>query len=430
LSKSAAVGYVQKLLGKEVGLRGLTVLAATITDLVQNEAIGTLSSVFSGLDLPLSGPVPLEASEFAIKSYMIALLMGRSVRGAKSKKDFQLLERDVQRAYPSWQESVTFASDLRLTDDLARRSRRNPFIQRADSSFDDASDFVQMFGQKFGLFQNLDCRQIKSKLMDWESEGSGRVPLAKFYNDISVGKDFKFAESVKYLRELGSLDETNPRQPSVVIPNYITGASNCLSTASFYSVCCTNECESLFGKIERAAGAQTSTPGQIAQMVANMASDTVDAPRNISSTLMSRLNDISAYHRGQIPVHGRLFAQWMHHAYPRECPFPQLAGSTNPLTPEEWASTRSEAYLVTKEEANILTKAEVVEVGDLPWTNVEERIVGQVHAPASKGCARVVMASAALLSLAATMFRATKSTLGASDKASIGKEGCCEKSFV
>merc|ERR1719343_1639826 len=29
---------------------------------------------------------------------------------------------------------------------------------------------------------------------------------------------------------------------------------------------------------------------------------------------------IGKRHAGKVPPHGRLFAQWLHHAYPRECP--------------------------------------------------------------------------------------------------------------
>merc|ERR1740129_2739471 len=41
-------------------------------------------------------------------------------------------------------------------------------------------------------------------------------------------------------------------------------------------------------------------------------------------------------HRGKVPLYGRLFAQWLHHAYPRECPFPHLSGSTAPKRQEDF----------------------------------------------------------------------------------------------
>merc|ERR1711933_446321 len=47
-------------------------------------------------------------------------------------------------------------------------------------------------------------------------------------------------------------------------------------------------------------------------------------------------NEVAKQHDGRVPLHGRLFAQWMHHAYPHECPYPHKGGTTKPMTPEEW----------------------------------------------------------------------------------------------
>ena len=41
---------------------------------------------------------------------------------------------------------------------------------------------------------------------------------------------------------------------------------------------------------------------------------------------MARLDEIASLHAGPVPLHSRLFRQWMHHAYPRECPYPHEAG--------------------------------------------------------------------------------------------------------
>merc|ERR1719413_222807 len=73
-----------------------------------------------------------------------------------------------------------------------------------------------------------------------------------------------------------------------------------------------------------------ASPGRIAELVAGLPSDTVDAPRNLSEPLLSRLGEIADHHNGLVPLHGRLFAQWLHHAYPLECPYPHEAGTTNP----------------------------------------------------------------------------------------------------
>jgi len=65
---------------------------------------------------------------------------------------------------------------------------------------------------------------------------------------------------------------------------------------------------------------------------------------NISEVVASRLRDTATMHGGKVPLHGRLFGQWMHYAFPRECPWPREApaglsieaGNNRPATPSEW----------------------------------------------------------------------------------------------
>merc|ERR1719379_755510 len=58
--------------------------------------------------------------------------------------------------------------------------------------------------------------------------------------------------------------------------------------------------------------------------------------KNISAKLRTRLEFIEAVSDGKVPLHGRLLAQWLHYTFPRECPYPHLAGTVNPQTPAQW----------------------------------------------------------------------------------------------
>merc|ERR1719223_1240776 len=100
------------------------------------------------------------------------------------------------------------------------------------------------------------------------------------------------------------------------------------------------------GKIAHPSG----LPSEIIDIVSVLASATVDAPRNMSMPHVARLEEIAAHHDGRVPLHGRLFAQWMHHAYPRECPFPHIAGETRAQRVEEFRAEKKQAPVVTKEE--------------------------------------------------------------------------------
>merc|ERR1719346_185165 len=132
------------------------------------------------------------------------------------------------------------------------------------------------------------------------------------------------------------------------------------------------------GHLERSISAPIASPGRIAELVSGLQSDSVDAPRNLSALLMSRLWEIADHHGGSVPLHGRLFAQWMHHAYPLECPFPHAGGTTQPLTPDEWMdeSGRDDVEASKAElEAHFTSYMPPQHKPDeLPWMAVEELV--------------------------------------------------------
>jgi len=246
-----------------------------------------------------------------------------------------------------------------------------------------------------------------------EYRGTGRVRLSEFY---SGAKDaaWPFTESVEYLRALGALDESELGRPSVIIPNFVSSRNNCVFPSSFYSVCCLDECEHLVSSLERAIESPDAAPARIAEVVSAMPSDTVDAPRNLSSMQLRRLEEIATLHQGQVPLHGRLFAQWMHHAYPRECPFPHEAGTTNPMSPNEWiAGTRNtdatdteiDLYIAHAEEGHIVPLTPETKV-EMPWISVEELVVSRRPDQGTKTPSRSALRVVALVVFCASVLRA------------------------
>ena len=167
------------------------------------------------------------------------------------------------------------------------------------------------------------------------------------------------------------------------------------------------------GRVERAVVAPSASPSQVAGLVASLRSDTVDAPRNLSASLLTRLHEIADHHDGQVPLHGRLFAQWMHHAYPLECPYPHVAGTTSPLTPDEWLDeSGAEEVAAPPEELMrwIGRNASRPAVEGLPWTPVEELVVArsfsEVPAKGGSDIVRKLAAFAAVMAFAVPIVRA------------------------
>jgi len=188
-------------------------------------------------------------------------------------------------------------------------------------SFGDAMKVIEGLTQSFQSFWSPECTTMKKQLLDMDKEGIGRVRLVDFYGTGSE-QDWRFGESELYLRRLGVLDESSAsRGMQVMIPNYMYGASNCAITAQHYLVCCRNECEDIMIDIEDEVEAPDATPEVLlAAVVASLG-------KSVGSDLEELLGRVaSASPRGRVPLHGRLFAQWLHYAFPHTCPYPHKAG--------------------------------------------------------------------------------------------------------
>merc|ERR1740121_19660 len=142
-----------------------------------------------------------------------------------------------------------------------------------------------------------------------DAHRTGRVPLSKFYGT-GMETDWRFGESEDYLRQLGALDETSWRGKQVIVSNYMQGASNCA----------------------------VATPERLLEIITGMVAQSSlddDFPPSLTGSMQLQLEQIAAAHSGKVPLHGRLFAQWFHYVFPRECAFPHKAGVVSTTTPHE-----------------------------------------------------------------------------------------------
>merc|ERR1719384_2100297 len=79
----------------------------------------------------------------------------------------------------------------------------------------------------------------------------------------------------------------------------------------------------------------------------------------------------------------------MHHAYPRECPFPHVTGAATRISPTEWmdtldvdsveASETEMTSFVRSEKDDPLSSDTLLEA--LPWTMEEELVAGHLSPP-------------------------------------------------
>lgn len=390
--KDRLPNYIEQLFEEKLGSRGfalheLALFAHVLQHLVHEEAVERLRGVYAELKLPTNKPISIADTDRVLEAYLMIYVVGGNV-SAMPDLDFKDLSEHIQNYYPGWTEAQEFAHNTR------REVMYQPFaVFESSVNFASVLQVAEAVGTKFGQAQEKQCLDLKNSLLKFQERQSGRVRLSDFYKRALTDEaaNTRGIESPDYLRELGALDEFQKERPRVIIPNYVNSPSSCLPSSSFYSVCCADECDALLGHLEERIAAPTAAPKRIAKLVSMMASSTVDAPRQLSAPLLKHLDTIAQMHHGRVPLHGRLFAQWMHHAYPRECAFPYAVGKTRPMSPKEFQKIVGVTSTATVEEMKkIVLEAKDKtpdekfasqigneELEELPWTTEEELLVMQ-----------------------------------------------------
>jgi len=358
-------------------LHQVAVFGAALEASVHMENVKRLQAAYGALGLSQSEVVGENDSVEAMFAYMVMFVAGVEDYSIVTPQWLREMHKHFSFERPLWPATEQFVLEVRnavLEDTPADEH----------NTYNTTLKVVEVIGERYGRWQNKECHMLKHVLMKVEAPGTGRVPIEDFYQD---SNEFDFTETIEYLRVLGAIDDSDPERVGVIIPNYVNSLGNCIASVKHYSLCCLNECEELLGKLETNLAAPDATPARIIELVSKLPSDTVSAPRTLPATLVGRLEDIASFHGGRVPLHGRLFSQWLHHAYPRECPYPHMSGTTRGLLPEAAEELSIVVDLTEAEllEMQIKAKAKKRDQRDrpsnlneeisLPWHHEEELFV-------------------------------------------------------
>jgi len=320
-----------------LGLKEMAILASSLEHLVHLEALERLNISYRALNYAQEDVLSEEEAINVLDMYM-SIYIGGTLHSDLSTVTPQLAQKlhsNILTLYPTWPETQQFLREI----------HHSVAPKRDYLYFNEVENVIAEVGERYGGFQDIECRQFKDWLVAVEDPsvgGAGRVRLADFYGQALNNGKWQFSESADYLRQLGALDESDVSNPRVIIPNYIYGPSNCGAASTYYSVCCLDECEGIIGRLEQLLSAPEASPSTILPLIQMIASSTMPSNRTLSPWLHQRLEEVAKHHGGQVPLHGRLFAQWLHYAYPRECAFPHAAGTTNPKLPTDALNSENE----------------------------------------------------------------------------------------
>lgn len=312
----------------------LAIFAATLEHIIHDEATSRLHHLYSLLDMTSMDTLNTQTALHILESFAVTL-----IRGSKpviSQRNLQQLLLRIGTEYPGWADTKLWVSDLFFSTSYLEQTRTNPFVTRSAWTFEQIERVAQKISHGFGRFQNTDCDRLKNDLVEVEDGFTGRVRISAFYERFLETKS-AFRETPESLRKMGALEDRG-NEPRIIISNYVLAPSNCLADTGFYSICCINECEAVMAEVERAVAAPHATPEDIIAVISQVSTTSSERYGELPLELVQRLMLIAARHDGQVPLHGRLFAQWLHAAFPRECPYPHISSKVNTSSAAEYSA--------------------------------------------------------------------------------------------
>jgi hypothetical protein len=338
--------YIRSLLEEQFQQEGfsfddMVAMVAAIERLAFDEVVKSVELAFHLNSHTLTDRLSREDLMKVVSSY----LMTEMLEGTDDKDQHKADLENIRERYPNWDITYLFLVDVVSSDIFGRRNSVSPFVDKETFTFEDVVRMSEAVSEQFGPWSNHECHEMRDMLTKYDVHQTGRVRIADFYRSTVEGA-WQFLEPTQFLRQNGALDESSRYLgPQVIIANYIAGMSNCITSAPYYSICCLNDCDQVFQHIEALIPAPTAPVAKILEAVETMPSAPI-----IIEERKNQLIEIADLHSGLVPIHGRLFSQWLHFVFPHECPYPHMSG-LSPKTQEQWrAQVGEDAESVSEDE--------------------------------------------------------------------------------
>eukprot|EP00927_Polykrikos_kofoidii_P063206 TRINITY_DN5801_c0_g2_i1.p1 TRINITY_DN5801_c0_g2~~TRINITY_DN5801_c0_g2_i1.p1 ORF type:complete len:678 (-),score=107.75 TRINITY_DN5801_c0_g2_i1:31-1986(-) len=343
--RPAYLDVMQELLRERPGQHGfdltaMGVIATIMKHLVIGDTLSTLPHAYKARQHATDAILSAKQAKEVLALHLASHIRAYNISSWKPNQVAHF-EKMVHTTYPNWRHV--------MQNLIEEQERLFPVHQ--ELTFAQVARVAEEVSIRFAHWQNDDCDNTRSHLQELESGVRGRVRLGDFYDAALTKGLYQFTETLDYLRESGALDESDKLDPEVITPNYVNGRSNCVARTKYYSVCCMNVCESIFGELEQYLSKPTASTDEIILAVESTgrlhdSGNSLD----LSDVLRRRLAEVSAAHGGVVIIHGRLFAQWMHLAFPRECAFPHKSGTVYAKSIEQWEKDTKRRSAASKEE--------------------------------------------------------------------------------
>merc|ERR1719336_3664897 len=189
--------FEERLNGRGLGMHEVAILAATLEHLIHDEAQERLKAAYEVHAVSVATRLTAKEVEAIVDTYMVMFLMGKSVANL-TQQEIRRDEVSILELSPAWPESQKFTRDMQRSVTVAAGS--SPEFSNNLLSFNATLQVVEEIGDRYGSWQDRECRDLKAALLKLEDPGTGRVPLKQFYSGAQGGQ-WQFTESVAYLQD-------------------------------------------------------------------------------------------------------------------------------------------------------------------------------------------------------------------------------------
>eukprot|EP00928_Gymnodinium_smaydae_P079325 TRINITY_DN63289_c0_g1_i1.p1 TRINITY_DN63289_c0_g1~~TRINITY_DN63289_c0_g1_i1.p1 ORF type:complete len:597 (-),score=72.30 TRINITY_DN63289_c0_g1_i1:261-2051(-) len=350
--------YIQGLLAtrsgnSSVSLEDLTVMVATLEDLVFQEIQKHLRAIYQYLDISTETPIEKKFAACAMEAFI-----------------FYTLTYDLVQIHVDWDpfrmpgETSFGVRRFNLCDNplLPRMSGYKPSLDQWKQkvlnapgdpqghlmSFARVAEFAHDFAAEYYKHNDEDCQALTSILVSMETQDTASKPaqvaLSTYYAKHRVGF-FAFDEKREVLSNAGILDESS-EPPTISVPNYVGSRINCIESSTLYAVCCQLQCDVMLSQLELTLGTSRGKAAQIVDVLNKFTG------QDVSVQNRERLEALQSARGGSVAIHSETFASWMNMVFPRDCPQPHPnRSSSRPFTAAEWLGDLDEHEAVEEEVA-------------------------------------------------------------------------------
>ena len=156
--------------GRGLALQDAVAMVATLERLIFDEAIKLLQTSYKLNSLAMEKPLDEAGIHEVLTSYLILFEMGDRAL-LQNPNLHRALKTRAAEVGGNWPLLVEFEQDAVSNFGFTHKHIRNPFLSTPKFAFEDAVEIVEGLTADYGKWQNTECQQMKSELMELDSQG-------------------------------------------------------------------------------------------------------------------------------------------------------------------------------------------------------------------------------------------------------------------